>query len=388
MKVRRQLSNKWADILLTCLILGVLAGYFFPRIPRLSELLCVFYAVIGLFAILLAKTIRRNDIYGFVLAILLMIYAQSSEGLRYGLLVISIITWSKFKYIITTAIHVLVIIGFVSSLSQITNRMERIEGFCHGSPPQFACYMYVCFVFLAIYFYNMAKYPFSNRQRRYKTIVLMECAGCILLIFLTGTRSIFAAAVAIGIYYIICSITENIQRKQRKWTVVALLIAAGLIVMLFADKLISVFYDRTSRGGLSVTGSDSTRMALLQMVISDMIKNPITFIIGHGGGYVESFIRQRLNINEYFPLHQDFILMLSEYGIVGLLLLFCTIIKKYKALMVLLVLFVPCSFHNIILNTRAMLLMFIIVVTVGNNNYAYLPWQKRLSAIEIGALRK
>lgn len=119
--------------------------------------------------------------------------------------------------------------------------------------------------------------------------------------------------------------------------------------------------------------SNSTRLYLIQVVIKEYIKNPIRMIFGYGSGYVEIILRKIIGLREYLPVHQDFILILTEFGILGIVILYVFFLKKHRAKWIFLFMFVICSFHNGILNTRNMLLMVMVMKNIEQNNYKIIP---------------
>ena len=368
-----------SGILVVLLMLGIFLGYFFTNIPRFAEILTILYAGAGLLFAVINRKIKQRDYPVIILAIIVAVYAHSTEGIRYFLLIIALFTWAKFKYTsILLLARILVWFGLVTSVTQIKNGLIRIEGFAHNSPPQFSCYMLICFVYLVIYYYNKAFVEKVNRSELIKCrFILIEIAISIFLIFLSGTRSTLLFAVAIGMFFVLCAFVQKSGFKQKKLFFFMIIIVAAILVLLLSNSVLDLYYSKLARNATLISDSNRTRAALLGEVFGEIKRNPIMIIIGKGGGYVEQLLKSRYGITEYLPVHQDFVLILAEYGIVGLIALYCVLLKKHKAAFVFLMMFIPCSFHNIVLNTRAMLMMTLVIVEIENKGLHYMPLKKR-----------
>jgi len=373
MRVKLSLQKTNANLLMFIFVGSLILGYFFKGIPRYGEIVTGAFACVGFILCIVSKKIRKEDFWKFAFALLLLFHSQSTEGLRYFLTFISMITWCKFNYSnIIKPIKFIVDFGIITTVMQVVSRNGRVIGFT-TSPTQFACLMLVCQTFLIIYFYNEVLI-LGNLSRGNK-IVVLQIFGCLFSIFFTSTRTILAASVIEIIYLFILFYIEKsrVNKSQRMILLLVLAIIIGVIFLLFSNSIIEIYYATTNRSTKSLTDSGRTRFVLISYILSDIQNNPFTLLFGNGGGYVENLIGIKSGTSGYLPVHQDFVLILAEYGIVGILAIFFIFLKKHRAKFVFLFVFAACSFHNIVLNSRAMLLMALILTQIEYCGYCITP---------------
>ena len=372
------LSNSLLSILLISVIVGTLP----INIPKLSEVFTGVFAIIGGFYVIVSRKWNNTILISLLFATYLLLYSISTEGLRYFLLIIAITTWIKFKnenFLIW--LEIIVWYGIPSSISQIYGGSPRVRGFL-SSPPQFACMLYVCQIYLLIFLFNNYKRGrYISKHRAF--IILSESAICLWLIFLTGTRSIFLFSMLGFLYFIICYWYENSVIIQKKIVRTLLLICISVIVILSANYLLDYYYYVQGRSIEGLKQSNLTRIALSSIVVQDIQDNPWMLLFGKGGGYVEALIRTWRGTSGYTPVHQDFLLILAEYGILGFIFTYYVLIKRHSAKWLILAMFIPMSFHNIILNTKTMLLFSMVIAEVEFCGYRLTPRNREIRFMEL-----
>ena len=100
--------------------------------------------------------------------------------------------------------------------------------------------------------------------------------------------------------------------------------------------------------------STLTRTKYLSYFINDFFSNILNILLGHGGGYTQNYISSVIGEGKFYPLHQDIIMILCEYGVVGFIYIYKVFISKLRLNWILLIVLILCSFHNIILSPNVM----------------------------------
>ena len=193
------------------------------------------------------------------------------------------------------------------------------------------------------------------------------------MIFMTGTRSILAAAIMVFGYFLLAARIQNGKIKNKKFVTIVIVILAMIMVIMFSNYLMDFVNSKLGRDAQSILNSNNTRIDLLMLVLCDLFDNPFYLFIGHGSGYVEEFIKSAYHIIEYLPVHQDFVLLLSEFGILGYVALYYSMLQKHKYKFIFLGIFFFCSFHNVLLNTKAMILFILIMCYAEKNELQIIP---------------
>lgn len=345
------------------------------EISWISKLITFFLACLGLVYIVIFNKLTQELCIKLIIVSIPVVYAHSIEGVRYTLLFYVLISWGYLKtFELVKLVKFIVIFGTLTSVGQIFSSQTsqiRIEGFTVGSPPQFACYMFACLIFLWIYELNNKTTPL--KMYGYNVI-------CTILIFLTGTRTIIVAAALMSYYFIIAIVIQKVSLKQKKFLIFSIILISVFVAIILFEPLMNELNVHLGRNAQSMADSNRTRNDLYFVIINDFMKNRMGLIIGHGSGYVEKLIKNTYGLNEYLPVHQDFLLLLSEFGIIGYFALYYSILKKYKEKIIFFILFVFSSFHNVILNTKAMVLFILIMTYMEQNEMSLLPSKLRRGA--------
>lgn len=370
----RKISNiyKWNGPISLAILLFSLCEFFYCKASgqRSAYVLVIFLVISAVLNALRGIRLSWRDIALVVLAFAALIYTRNEESIRYALLLLNMMLWAKFSYKrLDVFIQLLVVFAALLSLIQMFMGMERIYGFSIGSPTQFACVMLVCELYLLVCVNNTG----GSAWR------LVCAALCVLVIFLTGTRSNFLiGAVAFAGYLCLMGI-NSLPVKYRKRTLIAVIIlAVVLLVVLFPTLL--AFIDRTMNRS---NGQDSTltRIMLYERLLKAWVRNPLVILFGNRGGFVQHMMQQQLNSSMYFPGHQDFLVLLCEYGLIGLTAVSVAILGKRRNWLYFVVAFFACSFHNIILNPMVMMLLVITMQDLDHRQFSTLVHQNQLSKL-------
>lgn len=141
------------------------------------------------------------------------------------------------------------------------------------------------------------------------------------------------------------------------------------IIIIFNINNILYFVDQSlGRGSQSLAESNQTRMGLYNFVFEQLKSDFRMIFIGKGGGYIERTIENSFGLSYYLPVHQDFLMILSEYGLIGLLSVLYAFLKGKRTKWLFIYLFIACSFHNIVLSSKIMVLMTIALQNIENEN--------------------
>ena len=114
--------------------------------------------------------------------------------------------------------------------------------------------------------------------------------------------------------------------------------------------------------------STNTRIYYYELFF-DLLKNNSKMVfIGNGAGYVTKYISNLITTNLYVPLHQDFLMFICEYGLIGCGFMYVFFIKKLKMNWLLWLTLFLCSFHNFILSPS---LVCLFILTNNSLNYQH-----------------
>lgn len=289
----------------------------------------------------------------------ILFYTRSTESIRYFLLVVAIVTWTSFSFInLYSFIKLILLEGLICSLFQMISGSDRVMGFT-TSPPQFSCILLVIVIYLTIIQYNTpSKVNFC----------LICCA--IVLSFLTGTRSTFLASLGFPAMYYAFFLIRKTERSKRKIVFYILAFIAICILITFGATIMDVASSKMNRSQQLMIDSNRTRGQLLQIMMDYFKEKPIIVLFGERGGFIEQYLKAILNVNGYFPVHQDYILIIAEYGILGLLWAYYIFLKNRKSKWLFVFFFTICSFHNVLLASRTMLLAALVCNEIDNSEYS------------------
>ena len=177
----------------------------------------------------------------------------------------------------------------------------------------------------------------------------------LILVVLTQTRLfILAAAIIIAYGYLWNVMVKFIpQTKIRKVIFAVVILALGVGIMMNSDMFMSIL---SRDNGES---SNRTRIVLMTLALSEFVSTPMSILIGHGGGYITNLIEIATGSATYFPLHQDVLLYLTDYGIFGLAVVAVAFFSRTHWHWYMWMLFFLATFHNVMTSGATMLILFI-----------------------------
>ena len=308
--------------------------------------------------------ITKRDIICLCVVFVVIIYSNSSESIRYGLTLLTILIWEKFKFkAIPKFVTLLTSFGLILCLIQFLQGTTRVYGFFASSAPQMACTLIVCEAYLLV---DMAN---NGVEKKKMTLVV----GSLISIFLTGTRSALLMGFALFLVYfvIIYLIHSNISGK--KTLSILILVIMVIAFLINSNQLFFLLENKIGRNDMQA--SSNTRIGLYTVLWHDFTENARSFLVGRGGGYVEQRLMGYLGKNFYFPGHQDYLLILCEYGTIGLIAVFSTFLKCHSAWLFFIIVFTLTSFHNAVLTPTTMLLLSLCMCDIESRRYSL--WIKR-----------
>ncbi len=255
-------------------------------------------------------------------------------------------------------------VGGSSVLENASGRFLRIYGgFTH--PNVFAGFITLAIVFLLILFFT------NCNCNKYKRLVFFLTLGFLLeILFLTFSRS---AVLAFFLCLVLLFIFETIRRECKK--------ILGVLIFIFIIFSINIFifkdlvYSRAIGADRLELKSINDR-SLLSHQSKIILKN--NWILGVGLGnyipYVYNNINSDLNVWDYQPVHNVYLLILSELGILGLLCyvsmfiyaFFCKIKqRKYIFILPLVVILIINLFDHYFWTSFSGVLLSFLVLNLG-----------------------
>ena len=138
----------------------------------------------------------------------------------------------------------------------------------------------------------------------------------IITIYFTGSRSTLICSILFFLYFLF-----KIYMKKSKFSKVSLFMGIGIPLitfLLFNLKTLSTFEIREGS-----EYSTQARTSVLEYFFGELMENTKMLLIGKGGGYATYETPRILGLpQDYYPLHQDIVMWIVEYGILGIILLF------------------------------------------------------------------
>ncbi len=349
-------------------IFVVLLGFsLFERLynkTSISGQYSIYIAILLIFFSFLFDTYIGKGKYKFdkriLLAIPLVLYFPCKESIRYMVFFVMIVMWGKYKindlfYFVIFMIS----LGVILSSQQIYQGMTRISGFIY-SPTLYACILVVLITYLL----------FEKKHQGVinKLFILISS----IMIYMTGSSSAFVCMLGIIAYKICINMILSkfdkkhyISKSKRHvltFVIVICLIFVGAYVTSNLEEVLSII-SRDNRDA-----STLTRTKYLSYFINDYFSNILNAMFGHGGGYTQNYISSIIGEGKFYPLHQDIVMLLCEYGIVGFTYIYKIFISKLKFNWLVLTILVLCSFHNIILSPNVMVLILMVSNTLNFQN--------------------
>ncbi|MGT2896313.1 O-antigen ligase family protein [Streptococcus entericus] len=234
--------------------------------------------------------------------------------------------------------------GLFYSVRQYLDGIPRVTGFFNTSPTIFSMVLLI-----ALCYFNFSPLVTKGERVFYSVLSLGQ-------IYLTSSRSTFF--LALMLIFWVSIIQPLLQTKRLNTPAKAILfITITLLSSFLVFLLITSFQLRED-----AFQSSEARQQIFEYFFRAIIENPKEYIFGKGAGYT-LFETARLLPwikTETYPLHQDILMWLVEYGFVGFVVLYFVLFFKKTIHWVIYLLFLVGSFHNLFIAPILVLLLTIL----------------------------
>lgn len=322
---------------------GLSSGSFNHQLLRL-------YILIGfLMTVFSKRKILVIDILKAIFAILYVFYggrggyfAQFYSSMLLLVFLGSNITFKQSKLLFGGIIFQ----GFFYSIVQRVAGFERVPGFFSNTPTLFSIAMLM----------SMSYFLYSPNSSKKEKIVYPLLA--LIPIFWTGSRSTFYPAIILMFHSLV--IVKFLETKRLNTH--NKFISISMITTIFGMLGLTALMFFKLREGTE--GSNISRKMLLDYFSRAVIENPVEYIFGKGAGYSSYMIPRLLPWirSETYPLHQDLLLWIVEYGVVGVFILFFVLFFRRNIHGIVYILFFISTFHNLSISP----ILLIILVILNN----------------------
>ena len=179
------------------------------------------------------------------------------------------------------------------------------------------------------------------------------------MIYLSESSSALLCAVGLIFYKILINFINYRKEKNeiinKTRFLKILILIGGLITAYFLFTHLEEFLSIIPRSNRDA--STLTRTNYLNLFIDQLKQNKDMFLIGRGGGYTQFFIKNLIGTSIFYPLHQDILMLICEYGVLGLIYLYVLYLKDLKLNWIIWIVILLCSFHNLILSPTTICLI-------------------------------
>lgn len=296
----------------------------------------------------------KYDIAKVITICFIGLWAYDLGSLRYALVLSIILFWNKIVLInLNRLCRIMIILGIIGSLFTGTVGITgRFSGFLVNSPPMFALTMTICVTYLTFYMPNELPSTFDT------VFIILG----IILIALSQTRVFIAASIVIVAYgYLRMMIEKVIPNKRHRRTVFAIASIVLLLLVLINFSTISSILARDDG-----EYSTMTRAYMASMAFQAFSESPIAIVLGHGGGYITTMLKIATGQSSYIPLHQDILMYLVDYGLVGTLAVCFAFFGKIRWHWYMWLVFILSTFHNIMSSGISFLILFLCFQSLMN----------------------
>lgn len=319
--------------------------------------LAVLWAYSFVYNFLKRTKYTKRNIWCFFISFIVLLYSNNTESIRYFLLLTTMIFWSKMELTsIEGFTHIIVILSSVMSVIQLLNGAVRTSGIFANSPTQMSCLLLVCLYYMLIIMVN---------KGIDKVNLICSCL-CLPILFLTESRSTLAVGLVLFVLYLTAILIKRSSVSHKKFFFLLTVVPLIFIIMVYSSQLMNFILSKMNR--TNNNASTMTRITIYKWLFTVIKENSRTFLFGKKGGFVELYLKDLIGSRGYFPAHQDFLLITCEYGIIGLLTIFCSFLYTHRKFVYFLIVYGVCSFHNILLTPTTMVFMVITLVDLERQN--------------------
>lgn len=357
--------KRTGETVLLIFLLGALCEFLYADYTgQRSSLVLIAFSAVGGFSFLIEnKKISKNDVLRILVALWVLFWSINVQSIRYFLTLMSIFFWSKHRFgNLEKLIKVMAVMGIAMAIIQFLGGTTRVSGFYANSPTQFACTLYLFECYLLI--------KMVNHETNKKTVFL--CVLCILTVFLTETRSVLLAASIVFVFYIIVILVNSSEVRSKKKLFFLLIVITLPVIALNSQGLMNYVQSKFHR--TNSDASSSTRMYMYSTMLNLLKDNPMMLLIGGRGGYAHNLFGA--GTGQYLPVHQDFLLIIVEYGVIGLITIMATYLWRRKSILFFIMIFGVCSFHNTVLNPALMILLAITMADLERHGDRIIAFKK------------
>lgn len=298
--------------------------------------ICSGLGIIILFIIFYAyKSERKIDLFITISIYLLLLYSLISflflkrpinELIKYFIFYIYIFLAFHSRNVNFNLIcKTLIVVGFLYSIIDYINNVERVTGFMWSSPTIFSLIILTA----ALYIYD--------KKKGYQDYIYLFIS--FIIIFLTKSRT---SIMLFGIVIII-----NYFRKKswsRRFFVIWVSAILCGIILLGINNVSSSLNITPIEVRENQDQSDKTRISLTMMGINAFQVDKNKRLLGYGLGYSYK------EIGKGYPLHNDILTLLIDYGWLGFFIILLIVIMRFRTINIegWIILFFSCI-HNIVL---------------------------------------
>jgi len=231
--------------------------------------------------------------------------------------------WYKLMAIITaTALIYLLytIIQWYISPKNLYNDVYEITGF--SSHKNLVSGLFFFFIILDLAALQIL-------EGRWKTLLKATITGCLLLILFLQTRSIYLALIASILFFILCNfntVKTHLHHYWKGW-IAALVVGIGVLVAaVFFTGTSNTFWDKINITSYTKSRSGRERLLIWEKSLPMIASHPL---LGVGAGNWKFFLpkdgisgleRAEKHFVVFVRPHNDFLWILCETGLIGLLL--------------------------------------------------------------------
>lgn len=241
----------------------------------------------------------------------------------------------------------IIFIGFVMGVVQKIEGEKRVTGFLNTSPTIFSYILLISMIYVL----------FSKNIGKNLFISLLA----ILTIYFTGSRSTLIWSIIFFLYFLF----KNYMKKSKIFKVSLFI---GIVILLIISSVFNLETLSTFEIREGSEYSTQARTSVLKYFFGELMENTRMLLIGKGGGYSTYETPRILGLpQDYYPLHQDIVMWIVEYGILGIMLLFIihiiinsNIKLSNEKKICMFILFIIGTFHNIFISPICLILIKIL----------------------------
>lgn len=245
------------------------------------------------------------------------------------------ISTAKFLFSMT------IIMGLMYTIFQyLTNVDSRVTGFLLSSPTIFSYLVLIATVYFIFQEKNILSY-----------LLIFLGLG---QIYLTSSRSTLLLGIVFFIYKKVLQPFFQVQRTKSSKIIVIFSVLLALVLIYFLKDTVIIRENGHE--------STETRRIMIVYFIKYILVNPSTLLFGAGAGFTNEAIPAILSMRNVtsYPLHQDLLTVLVEFGTIGCLFLSIFMLYKKKLNWLVVSLFLVGTFHNIILSPISIAMLIIL----------------------------